>query len=194
MKCAGTLRDALRKESDTQLLALLERSGAYLQERAALELGRRRLKRAIGPLRVRLSSPDARVREAAAEALGEIGDPVAGEDLLKLFADRRQPEGVRDTCAWALARLRYRPALAQVCTALGDPSPSVRACSVAALAAIGDPSVCGRVEAALRTERDENVKSALARLLKRLKSAARAGAHVPSVSRRPLRALAKRLG
>ena len=66
----------------------------------------------------------------------QIGDAEPGPELLKLFRDPKQPDNVRDTCAYSLALLRYRPAVADLLSALSDPSPSVRLCVVAALAAI----------------------------------------------------------
>src|SRR5260370_427539 len=113
------------------------------------------------------SSPDrcARGGGAGAESVGEIGDASAAEDLLKLLLDREKPEGVRDTCAFALAKLKYSPAIAELASALSDPGPSVRLCVTAALAAIRNPVVRERAEQTLAIESDTAVRVAMTHLL-----------------------------
>jgi len=76
------------------------------------------------------------VRAAVAEALGKIGDDSVGSDLARLLADQHQPVFVRDTCAYALARLAYAPALDILLVAVKDPHATVRTCAVSAIAAI----------------------------------------------------------
>jgi HEAT repeat protein len=176
MKRAKTLRDILQTEDEARLIFLLETTEPDLQTRICSELGRRKSKGAIEPLRRRLGAPDWKIREAAAEALGKIGDPLVGEDILRLFADENQSTQVRDTCAYALARLAYRPALPQLLSALADPAPSVRACAVAALAAIGDSSVRNSVSIASETERDATVRDAMRALLASLRRSQKADA------------------
>ena len=56
-----------------------------------------------GPLARALEDPDARIRQGAAEALGQIGDPAAMEGLL--IAIRDPVESVRRAAAVALLRL-----------------------------------------------------------------------------------------
>jgi HEAT repeat protein len=143
----------------------LDEKPADVQAKICLELGRRRAKEAVGNLRSRLGSAHEELREAAAEALGEIGDASAAEDLLKLLLDRAQPEGVRDTSAFALAKLKYSPAIAELVSSLSDPSPSVRLCVTATLAAIRNPVIRERVEQALAIESESVVRAALAHLL-----------------------------
>ncbi len=164
-RAVKTLREILRRQSDAELLWNLDEKPADVQAKICLELGRRRAKEAVGNLRSRLGSAHEGLREAAAEALGEIGDASAAEDLLKLLLDREQPEGVRDTCAFALAKLKYSPAIAELASALSDPSPSVRLCVTAALAAIRNPVVRERVEQTLAIESDPAVRVAMAHLL-----------------------------
>jgi HEAT repeat protein len=164
-RAVKTLREILRRQSDAELLWNLDEREADVQAKICLELGRRRTKDAVVKLRSRLGSPNAALREAATEALGEIGDPSVSEDLLKLLLDREQPEGVRDTCAFALAKLKYTPAVAELASALSDPAPSIRLCVIAALAAIRNPVVRERVEQALAIESEPAVRSAMAHLL-----------------------------
>ncbi len=87
-------------------------------------------------LRALLDSPEPDVRSAAAEALGKIGDRSAGDELARLLADAKQPVFVRDTCAYALARLAYAPALDVLISALRDPNETVRNCASAAVSVI----------------------------------------------------------
>lgn len=164
-RAVKTLREILRRQSDAELLWNLDEKPADVQAKICLELGRRRTKDAVAKLRLRLGSPNAALREAAAEGLGEVGDPSVAEDLLKLLLDRGQPEGVRDTCAFALAKLKYSPALAELASALSDPAPSIRLCVTAALAAILSPVVRNRVEQALVIESEPAVRDAMAHLL-----------------------------
>src|SRR5208282_1699033 len=95
-----------------------------------------------------LSSDDARLRASVAEALGKIGDDCVGGDLALLLSDEQQPVFVRDTCAYALARLAYAPALDVLRAAARDPHESIRNCASSAIAAIlssrgGAPATTG---------------------------------------------------
>lgn len=195
-KKPSSLRDLLQSETDAELLLVLEKSNQETQARVCFELGRRQSKAAVESLRRRLTSKSALVREAAAEALGQIGDPSAGDDLLRLFSDRTQPVPVRDTCAYALGRLAYKPALPKLLTSLADPTPTVRSCVVAALSAIGDAETRGPVQIALQTERDVSVRRAMQSLLdnelaefsKAKKVAPGASRHTGHGAERPVRA------
>ena len=170
MRRPKTVRDLLQNEEEGRLLYLLDTTEPLLQAKISLELGRRGIKASIEPLRRRLSSPDSQLREAAAEALGKIGDPASGADILRLFKDTQQPTSVRDTCAYALARLGYRPAVPALISALADSSESVRVCAVAALAATGDRNVVEPIKLALQTETHTTVRAAMKNLLASVKS------------------------
>lgn len=167
-KAKTNTREILRNLSDAELLWNLDEKAPQVQAVICLEIGRRRLREGLPLLRARLGSDNASIREAAAEALGEIGDESSAQGLLALLLDRNQPEGVRDTCGFALARLRYGDAVAELASALGDPSPSVRICVAAALAAIGNSEVRDQVESALSIESDFASRQALKRLLNSL--------------------------
>lgn len=160
-----SFRERLRELSEAELLALLEAGDEATQARACLQLGSRRAKKAVGALVRRLSSANSGLREAAAEALGRIGELTAGEPILALLLDVAQPETVRDTCAYALARLAYKPALYALLAKLFDPSETVRICAVAALASIAAPEARSYAELAQATETDARVREAIAGLL-----------------------------
>jgi HEAT repeat protein len=166
-KKPSSLRDLLQSETDAELLLVLEKPNQEMQARVCFELGRRQSKTAVESIRRRLTSKGALVREAAAEALGQIGDSSAGDDLLRLFSDEAQPVPVRDTCAYALGRLAYKPALPKLLASLSDPSPTVRSCVVAALSAMGDAKIRGPVEIALQAEGDVTVRRAMQSLLEK---------------------------
>jgi HEAT repeat protein len=131
-----TLRDQLRRRSKELLLADLSAADPETQRKAAFEAGRRGMREAAESLRALLDSSEPDVRSAAAEALGKIGDRTAGDELARLLADEKQPVFVRDTCAYALARLAYAPALDVLISALRDPNETVRNCASAAVSVI----------------------------------------------------------
>ncbi len=163
MKKPRSLRDVLRSLTGAELLWRFETTDPEFQGPIALELGRRKCREAVPLLMARLSSPDARLREAAAEALGRIGDASVGAGLLRLFEDASQPEAVRDTCAFALGRLRFEPAVTALISALTDLSRTVRVCAVAALAAIGREEIRRDIELVSEVERDPQVRQAMQR-------------------------------
>ncbi|MGO8994918.1 MAG: HEAT repeat domain-containing protein [Polyangiaceae bacterium] len=158
-------RGGLRARRTDRLVADIESAPAEMAARIVHEIARRGDVGAIPRIRGLLTSDDARVREAAADALGKLGALEAGEAVLALFRDARQPSSVRDTCAYALARLRYGAAVPHLVAALDDPEPSVRICAVAAIASIGDPVGYHRVEIASALEQDARVRGAMTRVI-----------------------------
>ncbi len=91
------------------------------------------------------------VRRAAAEALGEIGDPQAVPALVQALRD--EDEDVRREAAWALGKIGASavPALVQ---ALQDEDRWVRRAAAEALGKIGDPQA---VPALIQTLQDKNI-------------------------------------
>src|SRR6266849_10844697 len=116
-----TPRDQIRRRSKELLLADLAAGDPERQRKAAFEAGRRAMGEVAELLRALLDSPEPDVRSPAAEALGKIGDRSAGDKLARLLADKKQPVFVRNTCAYALARLAYAPALDILISAQRDP-------------------------------------------------------------------------
>ncbi len=131
-----TVRDELRATDTALLINELAIASPDRQTKISAELGRRGAKEAIGPLQSLLDSDVPEVRATAAEALGKIGNERAGQALTRLLGNRTQPDFVRDTCAYALARLGYAPALPTLIDALNDPSESVQRCARSAIRAI----------------------------------------------------------
>lgn len=169
-----SFRDVLKSLSDDELLLHLRDRDAGLQRKAAIELGRRKCARAVDDLVRILKSGENRSRAAAADALGLIGDERAGAALVETLRAADQPPAVRDSCAYALCRLSYPPAVDALLDALSDPAPSVRVCAASALAAIGESRAFHAVLLACHAETDHRVKEALKATLQQL--------HAPGVS------------
>jgi HEAT repeat protein len=75
------------KATDLLILALKDDRFLSIRYQAAVALGIRGDRRAIGPLIAALKDPDPHIREKAAEALGRIGDSNAVEPLLAAYKD-----------------------------------------------------------------------------------------------------------
>lgn len=157
-------RDVLASSGTDELLWRLHLCDPEIQRRICFELGRRRAAEGIDTLvgMLGFATPD-RVRAAAVEALGRIGDSRSGARILTLFTEASLPEWLRDTAAYALGRLRYGPALMALCDALADPNPTVRECAVAALGALGGWFAFDRVRCAMQTEQNPRVLDAMKR-------------------------------
>jgi HEAT repeat protein/beta-lactamase regulating signal transducer with metallopeptidase domain len=106
--------------------------------------------RAVAALIPTLRDADADVRQTAAQALGELGDPRAVEALMRAL--RTDPvAGVRQMAAWALGEIedtRAVPALGEAVR--GDASPDVREMAAWALGEIESPNAIDPLRAALR--------------------------------------------
>ncbi|MDV2482252.1 HEAT repeat domain-containing protein [Methanoculleus sp. Wushi-C6] len=92
-------------------------------------------KEAIGYLIGALRDPHHAVRIAAAEALGEIGDPDAVEPLVLLFRDAR--EDVRIAAAAALGRIGDRRSIPALIRLFGDSYHGVRVAAADAVVIFG---------------------------------------------------------
>src|SRR5262249_24512124 len=107
-----------------------------------------------------LSSPDDRVREAAAEALGELGETQperVGAVLLPLLSD--EVHLVRDQVVEILGKPRYQGAIEPLKGLLhSDPEWLVRASSAEALGNFADPSILPDLEQALEEDEEESVQ------------------------------------
>jgi HEAT repeat protein len=104
-------------------------------------VGKRELHAALPMLVHALNDPDPQVRGEAADAIGRIGDPSTGHDLLKRYEVEDDP-GVRFWLLLAMGHTRYAPALPALIEALADEPPGTgfRHYFARALANIGDKS------------------------------------------------------
>jgi hypothetical protein len=114
-----------------------------------------------------LNDQDPRIRSAAAEALGEVGDPSAIEALGNALA-KDSDSDVRESAAEALGELGSPNAVQVLRTGLKDGDEDVREAVVDALAAIGGPEAERVLRQAL-ADSDEDVRDAAVAALAKLK-------------------------
>ena len=126
---------------------------------------------AVPPLAMRLASdPSPRVREGAAEILGDIADPAAILPLTSALRGDTDGE-VRREAAEALGTIRDPAAIPALSGVLaGDPAADVRAAAAKALGRIGEASALSPLLAALRDEKDADVRASAALSLGRIGS------------------------
>lgn len=86
--CSADLQDLASESYEEKLIHALDHSEPTVPIRAATILGELGSRAAVEPLiKVALSSPDPYIQEAAAAALGCIGDPRALQCLNRLIGD-----------------------------------------------------------------------------------------------------------
>lgn len=108
---------------------------------------------AVAPLVQALGSARASVRELAAVSLGRVGTVRAVRPLISLLSDT-SPR-IRTAAAEALGHIRSTVAVEPLIEAVQDSAPGVRVGAAAALGAIGDARA---VAPLIRTLRDANVR------------------------------------
>ncbi len=166
-----TFRSFLHGKREDELLWALETGSPELQRKICFEIGRRRMGSAVSLLRRLLrSADDEKVRAAAADALGEVGDPIAGEDLIAVFRDSKQPFASVERCPCVCLKssdssYKLQPYLAHLLSGLADPNRTVRLCVLTALAAIRDARAYGYIHLASEAEQDPEVKKEMHALL-----------------------------
>lgn len=112
---------------------------------------------AINPLIEALQSESARIRQGAAETLGEIGDSVAVGPLTELLSDSNA--NVREQAVQALGTIGDLTAVAKLAEAIGDPEPTVRKAAETALIHIKDVNgTSPQLDAAYETCVEKTVK------------------------------------
>jgi beta-lactamase regulating signal transducer with metallopeptidase domain/HEAT repeat protein len=133
-----------------------------VREMSAWALGEASSRDAVAPLTDALrGDANPRVREMAAWGLGESGEEEAQAGLVAGLRDRDAQ--VRHTAVWALGEIGLKHAPTELVAMLADTSASVRGITAWALHQIGDASAAPALTAALRTEREPEVKQALLR-------------------------------
>jgi HEAT repeat protein len=113
----------------------------------------------VGPLIEQLRAEDLDTRQAAAVALGRIGDRRATAALVAALADRE----LAVASAGALARIGDASAFDALVGRLGDPDAAIRQSVIAALNSIGHPEMPQRI-AALLAEPDLIVRESALRI------------------------------
>jgi len=114
-----------------------------------------------------LRDGDRNLRRAAAESLGEIGDPQAVVALLVTLEDEHW--SVRCAAAAALGRIGSPKAVPALVARVDDPDATVRRAAVSALGEVREASAAGRLLAALA---DPALQGAALEALRRLGASA----------------------
>lgn len=122
------------------LVGMLE--NPLVREDAVAALARRR-RECVGLLIEQLGCGDPDVRQAAVEALKQMGDPTAATALIRLLqtADSDTMPGVIDALAKAADQRATEPLLGLI----GDPSPAIRRAAIRAINVLGHPELARRV-------------------------------------------------
>jgi HEAT repeat protein len=122
---------------------------------AVSSLASSRTRLALTELIAALHDPSLAVREEAARALGEIGDPGAVESLLAVLRD--PATGLADEAAYALGRIgdrRANPGLVGLLREQTDVfTPKDRMAAIQALGELGGPDAAGALLALLEAQR-----------------------------------------
>jgi beta-lactamase regulating signal transducer with metallopeptidase domain len=151
-----------RVATDALAAAVRHDASDAVREMSAWALGEASSRDAVAPLTDALrSDANARVREMAAWGLGESGAEDAQAGLVAGLRDR--DDRVRHTAVWALGEVGLKHAPTELVAMLADTSAAVRGITAWALHQIGDASAAPALTAALRTEREPEVKQALLR-------------------------------
>ena len=133
------------------------------------DLGDEDAAKALPKLLGALADDDPRIRSAAAEALGEVGDVSAVEPLGKMLASDADSD-VRESAAEALGEIGSPAAVPALRAALKDGDEDVREAVVDALGEIGGPDAERVLRQAL-SDPDEDVRDAAAAALAKMKQA-----------------------
>lgn len=149
----------------------LKSRDAGTRRRAALKLGVAGRTSGIAALEPLLEDPDWEVREAAAQALGTIGDGGGTRPLIAAIrnadglANQEAASAVRRACVEGLARIKT-PAVPALLDALHDRHAKLREAAIDALGAIGGADSVKALTIALGDDRS-NVRQAAAPALAR---------------------------
>ncbi len=110
-----------------------------------------------------LASEDASTRQAAAEKLGQAGNPHAIEPLEKSLKD--PSPNVRYASASALGQLKCPQALPALLEALKESDETVRQAAAEALGILGDPKAVSPLQAAVKRDDGELVRASAVKSL-----------------------------
>jgi len=126
---------------------------SLLRDLPVILMAKRRLRRrGFEGARPALGSPDARVREAAAEVLGDSGDCRSIDPLIARLQD--PDTNVRQVAAYALGQLKAASAAEALSELLGDPEWEAR---LGAAQALGDIGEAGAADTLHRVAADDPV-------------------------------------
>lgn len=105
-----------------------------------------------------LQSEDDETRKAAAIALGRIGDPNSSQALIEMIGDN---DDLTIFVIGSLAKLGVSEAFEPLLKQLGNPNPSIRRATIAALNSIGHSEMPTRIKKLLETGTSLEIESAI---------------------------------
>ncbi|MFH1000493.1 MAG: HEAT repeat domain-containing protein, partial [Bacteroidota bacterium] len=105
-----------------------------------------------------LQSDEDETRKAAAIALGRIGDPNSTQALIEMIGEN---EDLTIFVIGSLAKLGVSEAFEPLLKQLGNPNPSIRRATIAALNSIGHPEMPTRIQKLLETGTSLELESAI---------------------------------
>jgi len=120
------------------LIRILKANEDDLGVAAARALGKLKIRAGLRSLYDRILSEDIFLAQAAAEALGDLGDPGAVPQLISQ-AKRHASASVRSAAVEAVGRIGDRSALSAVLEGVQDPDPTVRESVARVIGRLGQP-------------------------------------------------------
>jgi HEAT repeat protein len=161
------VKSQIRKEASIRELiaALHQTTNSHVREVLCDLLGELQAKTAFPVLITCLEDSAAGVRSSAADALAKIGNPLAGEALMKRFAGIETEIEVQRMIAVALGAVGYRPAIPLLIKALVSIDPDLRGSAAWSLGVLKSLEAANSLEQALSHEKElyprERMKIAL---------------------------------
>ena len=165
----GAIKKLDRKGVEEVLLGLLKRNVQGLGTPAALAIGRLGFTSGLRPLSDRLLAEDVFLAQAAAEALGALGDKRAAPALVEVVKRHASPS-VRAAALDSLTLLGERSVVPAVADSTKDPEPDVRAAAARLLTRLGAAKEHGERLQALLTDDAAQVRTAAALALTELRA------------------------
>jgi HEAT repeat protein len=148
------VKSRIRKEAPIKELiaALHQTTSSHVREVLCDLLGELQAKTAVAVLTTCLEDPSSGVRSSAADALAKIGNPLAGEALMKRFAGAETEVEVQRMIAVALGAVGYRPAIPLLIKALVRTDPGLRGSAAWSLGVLQASEAVNSLEQALSYE------------------------------------------
>jgi HEAT repeat protein len=157
------------RASTNEVIAAIKKCSSYgIRNQLCYLLGKRWDETAVPALIDALSDASPEVRATAADSLGRIGSPSAGEAVFRHFEREEEDDAVRRELAATLGSVDYRPAIPALIQALD--APELRASAAWALGRLKAVEAESALQRALASETDDyttgRIKEALAKIRK----------------------------
>jgi len=158
-----------RKTVEPALLAILKRNLQSLGTPAAVAIGRLKIAPGLRLVSDRLLSDDVFLAQAAAEALGYLGDKRASLRLVEVVQRHASPS-VRAAALQSLGKLGDKTVVPKVAVATKDPAPEGRAAAARLLTKLGNAVEHREQLTALLDDEAAQVRTAAAMALAELRA------------------------